>query len=82
MFVHSPRYNTFTFPLMSVLKILWYKEAMDISYEPSAKALLEKYQSKVLTEQTKNDQGPRKVTTKNGDKLLDGTIKKKNVRSD
>lgn len=55
---------------------------MDISYEPSAKALLEKYQSKVLTEQTKNDQGPRKVTTKNGDKLLDGTIKKKNVRSD
>ena len=62
---------------MSVLKILWYKEAMDISYEPSAKALLEKYQSKVLTEQTKNDQGPRKVTTKNGDILLDGTIKKK-----
>ena len=67
---------------MSVLKILWYKEAMDISYEPSAKALLEKYQSKVLTEQTKNDQGPRKVTTKNGDILLDGTIKEKNVRSD
>ena len=49
--------NIYTFPLMSVLKILQYKQAMNISHEPSATALLGKHQSEVLTEKTKLTKG-------------------------
>lgn len=54
---------------------------MNISHEPSAKALLGKHQSEVLTEKTKLTKGQERsqlyLVIKKVDILLDGTVKKK-----
>ena len=56
---------------------------MNISHEPSAKALLGKISVRGIDRKNKNDQGPRKITSILGykrkvDILLDGTVKQKN----